>query len=68
MAKKLGAVVNTPLNDIYIHGVYHLKLIDGATGPIRVDFNSTITKDILMKSIITYNKGKLLTSDKIPVI
>ncbi|KAJ8718791.1 hypothetical protein PYW07_016347 [Mythimna separata] len=57
IAKKIGNVINVPILDSDIRDISRLKLKDKTTGPIIVDFTSTIKREHYIKAAGSYNKA-----------
>ena len=58
LTKTIGAIINTSIQDSDIRDVYRMKIKEKPNGPIIVNFNSTVTKENVMRSTVIYNKIK----------
>lgn len=56
VTKKIGAVINSPIQDSDIRDVSRIKLKDKQAGPIIVNFTSTIKRENFLKAARSYNK------------
>lgn len=57
VAKKIGTIINVPILDSDIRDVYRVKSKDKPSGPIVVDFTSTIKREKFISATGTYNKS-----------
>lgn len=57
LTKKIGTAINVPIQDSDIRDVFRMKLKNKPTGPIIVDFTSTLKREKIIRATRTYNKA-----------